>query len=56
MKPVIYCSNPIVNAVLVNKVHQCEEKDIKFTIDIKGIFIKKQNILKKNKRRLTLMS
>ena len=31
MKPVIYCSNPIVNAVLVNKAHQCEEKHIKFS-------------------------
>lgn len=41
MKPVIYCSNPIVNAVLVNKVHQCEEKDIKFTIDMMGFETKK---------------
>lgn len=41
MKPVIYCSNPIVNAVLVNKAHQCEEKHIKFTIDMMGFETKK---------------
>ena len=41
MKPVIYCSNPIVNAVLVNKMHQCEEKRIKFTIDMMGFETKK---------------
>ena len=34
VKPVTYCSNSIVNAVLVNKMHQCEEKHIKFMIDM----------------------
>lgn len=34
VKPVTYCSNPIVNAVLVNKMHQCEKKHIKFMIDM----------------------
>ena len=36
VKPVIYCSNPIVNAVMINKSHQCEEKGIKFDIDMMG--------------------
>lgn len=41
VKPVIYCSNPIVNAVLVNKMHQCEEKHIKFRIDMMDFESKK---------------
>lgn len=41
VKPVTYCSNPIVNAVLINKMHQCEEKHIKFTIDMMDFESKK---------------
>lgn len=41
VKPVIYCSNPIVNAVLINRIHQCEEKQISFEIDMMNFETKK---------------
>lgn len=34
VKPITYCSNPIVNAVLINKIHECEEKQIQFEVDM----------------------
>ncbi|MDD3337993.1 MAG: GHKL domain-containing protein [Lachnospiraceae bacterium] len=32
--PLSYCKNPVYNAILVNKVKQCEEKQISFRIEM----------------------
>ncbi|MGI6500013.1 MAG: sensor histidine kinase [Anaerostipes sp.] len=34
--PIMYCSNPVINALLVNKVKRCHEKEIKIDIKMKG--------------------
>lgn len=41
VKPITYCSNPIVNAVLINKIHECEKKQIEFEIDMMNFETKK---------------